>query len=158
MSLDHTALGCAGWKLRLSGLEVAIEQVRRNRQVVFAVRGDDIFAFPPGFDTVQLHEPLNTLFAHLDAVCTQFLPDSRPAVFAFAASMGCLDVDQQRFVADTLPERRWPDRTFATPMLKVSAGTDIQYFTLQCDRPLLFMSSNPGVLHANSRAKYTVAS
>ena len=68
-------------------LEVTIEQVRRNRQVVLAVRGNDIFALPTGFDAVQLHEALNPFFAHSYAIGTELFPDSRPAVFAFAARM-----------------------------------------------------------------------
>ena len=74
-------------RIRLHRLEVAIKQVRRNRQVMLAVRGDNKFTFPPRFDVVPLHEPLDTFFTYLDAVCPQLFPDSRPAGFAFAASM-----------------------------------------------------------------------
>lgn len=144
-------------RIRLHWLEVAIEQVRHNRQVMLVVRGGNKFTFPPRFDAVPLHEPLDTFFTYLDAVCPQLFPDSRPAVFAFAARMGCLDMNQQRFIAGALAGVRWRGSIFAALMLKISAGTDTQHFTLHGDRPLLLVTPNPGVLHADSRAKNAVA-
>jgi hypothetical protein len=76
-------------------LEDAVEQIRRNRQVMFAVGGHDEFALPSGFDAVFLHEPPNPFFPNQHAISLKLLPDSWPAVFAFAGQMRCLDVNQQ---------------------------------------------------------------
>jgi hypothetical protein len=43
-------------------LEVAIEQIPGDRHIVLSVSGNDIFAFPSGFDAVLPHKPLNTFF------------------------------------------------------------------------------------------------
>jgi len=55
---------------------------------------DDEFTLPSGFDAVLLHEPPNPFFPDTHATGTEFLPDSRPAVFAFAGGMRCLEENQ----------------------------------------------------------------
>ena len=47
VSCPDLVRGCRG--------EVALYQVRRNGQMVFAVRGDDKLALAPCTDAVQLH-------------------------------------------------------------------------------------------------------
>jgi hypothetical protein len=58
------------------------------------VGGHHIFALPTGFDTVQLHDPSSSFFANQHAISTQYLPDARLAILAFAVGMGSLDVNQ----------------------------------------------------------------
>ena len=48
----------------------------------------------PGFNTVQLHEPLDTVLADPRTLTKQLFPDTGPAVFAFAAGMGYFDAGQ----------------------------------------------------------------
>ena len=57
MSLVHTTLVASGWKLRLSkfgaiGKSCLLSVVTTNLR------------FPPGFDAVLLHEPLNPFFTY----------------------------------------------------------------------------------------------
>ena len=93
IDLDVGDVTCS-YRIGLCGLEVAVEQVRCDRQVVLAVGGDPKFTFLSGFDAVLFHKPLDMFFTHFHAIGTQFLPDSRPAVFAFACSVRGLDVNQ----------------------------------------------------------------
>jgi hypothetical protein len=51
-----------------------------------------------GFDAVQLHQFLDTVFPDPHALGHKFFPDPGPAVFAFAASVGCFDVCQHGFI------------------------------------------------------------
>ena len=89
----------------MSGSEVAIEQVRCNRQVVFAVRGHNVFAFASGSDAVIFHQSLYPALSRMHAVGKQGLPDAQPAIFASCDSMGSLDVNQQCFVTEALASR-----------------------------------------------------
>ena len=79
------------------------------------------------------------------------------AVFAFVGGMHCLDVNQQGGITEALARRNWMIRGFAPLTLEVAAGADVQHFALQRDRPTIFMPLNPGIPHADSRAKYAVA-
>ena len=82
------------------GLEVSIRKIGRNGQVVLAVSGDDIPALAPGFNAVQFHQFLDTVFPDPHALGHKFFLDPGPAVFAFTASVGCFDVCQHGFVAE----------------------------------------------------------
>jgi len=88
----------------LRGLEVAIQQIGCNGQVVLAVSGNDIPALASGFNAVQFHQFLDTVFSDAHALGHKFFPDPGPAVFAFTARVGCFDVRQHGFVAE-LPAR-----------------------------------------------------
>jgi hypothetical protein len=63
--------------------EVAVQQVRRDRQVMPAVGGHHPeTALAASANAVFLHQPLNPLFAHANAALDQLPPDSRPTVGA----------------------------------------------------------------------------
>ena len=78
--------GCRG--------EVALYQVRRNGQMVLAVRGDDKLALASGTDEVLLHQAAYPLFADPMSTRHQFLPHLGPAVFPFDFCMDGADVRQ----------------------------------------------------------------
>ncbi|SAK98745.1 hypothetical protein AWB75_07208 [Caballeronia catudaia] len=63
-----------------SGREVALQQVRRDRQVVVAVGGRPEAAFGLRLDAVQLHELLDAILADSNALGKQLLPHARPAI------------------------------------------------------------------------------
>lgn len=89
------------------GREVALQQVRGNRQIVFTVRGDDKLSFAPGLDAVALHQLSHSFLSHANVSGQQFLPHLGPTVFLFDLGVDRLDVNQQGFIADALV-RPWP--------------------------------------------------
>src|SRR5260370_27876796 len=137
------------------GREVSLQQVRCDRQAVVAVCRDLEPAFGLRLDAVQLHEPLDTILADTNALGHQLLPHARPAVLAFGFSMHCLDVHQQSVVADAWARSVSIDITRLPPV--VTAGADTQHLAGQGHRPLSAVKLDPGVLHADTFAKYAVA-
>jgi len=116
-----------------TGSEVALQQVRCNRQVVLAVGGDHKLPFAPGLDTVLLHRASHALLAHADTACHQFLPHLGPTVFLLDLGVNGPDVGQQGFVADALVGARLGGlaRAFASHVLKVAAGAHAQHLAGQ---------------------------
>lgn len=66
-------------------------------------------------------------------------------------------VNKQGNIAEALAGNHRTIRNSSSLMFKVTAGTDIEYFALSDSRPTAFVSFNSGVLHSDSRAKYSVA-
>ena len=85
----------------VTGLEVALRQVRTNGQVVFTGCGDNKRPFPLGFNAVLLHRASHALLAHADATCHQFLPHLCLAVFLLDLGVDSPNVGQQGFIADS---------------------------------------------------------
>src|SRR6202166_3459455 len=137
------------------GREVSLQQVRCDRQAVVAVCRDLEPAFGLRLDAVQLHEPLDTILADANALGQQLLPHARPAVLAFGFGVHGLDVHQQSVVADVSARSVSID----IPRLArvVTAGADTQHLAGQGHRPLSAVKLDPGVLHADTFAKYAVA-
>jgi len=119
----------------------ALQRVRRNRQVFFAVGGHDKLPLAPRPDAMALHALSHTILAHANATSQQFLSHPWPAVFLLHLNVDCLDIHQQRIVADALVDN-WFARlvgVFALPMFEVATGADRRYGARQSDRPLRFV-------------------
>ena len=104
--------------------EVALQQVRCNGQLVFAVRGDHKLFLASGLDAVLFHHASYALFAHSDATCHQFFAHLGPAVFLPDLGVDGPNMDQQGFVADALVGARlgWLLSAFAPHVLEEAAG------------------------------------
>ena len=80
--------------------EVAVQQVRRDRQVMPAVCScDPETSLAASTNAVFLHQPLDPLLARANAALDQFPPDSRPAISSVMFSIHGTDVRQQRRIA-----------------------------------------------------------
>ena len=80
--------------------EVAVQQVRRDRQIVPAVGGHHPEApLAAGTNAVLLHQPLHPLLAHANAALDQLPPDARPPVGAAMFRVHRADMRQQRRIA-----------------------------------------------------------
>src|SRR6202008_1479411 len=106
-------------------------------------------------DAMQLHEPLNPVLAHANALRKQLFPHARPAVLAFGFGMDGANVDQQRVVADA-SARPVRINVAGLPVV-ITAGTDAQRLAGHGNRPLPAMSFDPRVLHTDPFARYAVA-
>ncbi len=125
--------------------EVAIQKVRRNRQIVPAVGGCDTKApLAAGANAVLLHQPLHTLLAYANALSSKLPPDPRPAVNSTSLCRGRTDVRQQRLVAQMAAAGYLP----APRQVLVIAGyAYAEHAALHPDRPDPFMNLNKGILH-----------
>lgn len=103
--------------------EVSLQQIGRNRQVVFAVGGRDKLALSPGLDAVTVHEFSDSFFAYPNASCYQLFAHSWPTVFLLDFGVNGLDVNQQSFVADAFvrPRPTGLVRSLSSPVLEVNA-------------------------------------
>lgn len=100
--------------------EVSLQQIGRNRQVVFAIGRIDKLALSSCLDAVTVHEFSDSFFAYPNASCHQLFAHSWPTVFTFDLSMDGLDVNQQCFVADAFV-RPCPTglvRSLSSPVLR----------------------------------------
>src|ERR1039458_3224110 len=77
--------------------EVAIQKVRRNRQIMPAVGGGDAKA-PLAASPNPAPMPLHTLLTHADALSSQSAQDARPTVGSTIRCICCAYMHQQRFV------------------------------------------------------------
>ena len=74
--------------------EVALQQVRSNGQLVFAVGGDHELSRASGLDAVLLHDAPHALLADTDTAGHQFLPHLGPAVFLLDLDVDSPDMSQ----------------------------------------------------------------
>ena len=127
--------------------ELAVEQVGRNGQRMFAVGRDDKLSLAPRFDAVHLHGLLHPLPAHTKASAQQLFPHAGPAVLALDLGVNHTDVGQQIFIADSPAGLAGCSLCPAPLMLEVATGADLQNLATQRDRPDRFVPGDPGVLH-----------
>src|ERR1035437_5850223 len=79
--------------------EVAIQQVRHNRQAMSAVCGrDPETALAAGANAVLLHQLLYPLLAHANALSPQLPPDPRPAIGSAIRRIHGTNMHQQRLI------------------------------------------------------------
>src|ERR1035437_1594709 len=113
--------------------EVAIQEVRRNRQAVSAVRGrDPKTALAAGSNAVLWLQPLPPLLAHANALSPQLPPDPRPAVGSAIRRINGADMHQQRLITQMATLKNPPP---ATKVFMVPAPPPPQNSALHADRP-----------------------
>src|SRR5665811_2147267 len=135
--------------------EVAIQEVRSNRQAVSAVRGrDPETALAAGANAVLLHQPLHPLLAHANALSPQLPPDPRPAVGSAIRRIYGADMHQQRLITQMATLNNTPP---ANQVFMVTGHAHPQNSALHADRPHPPVTLNKGVLHFWPFAKYAVA-
>src|ERR1039458_7893137 len=135
--------------------EVAIQEVRSNRQTVSAVRGrDPETALAAGANAVLLHQPLHPLLAHANALSPQLPPDPRPAVGSAIRRINGADMHQQRLITQMATLHNIPS---ANQVFMVTGHAPPQNSTLHADGPHPPVTLNKGVLHFWPFAKYAVA-
>src|ERR1039458_8982443 len=135
--------------------EVAIQEVRSNRQTVSAVRGrDPETALAAGANAVLLHQPLHPLLAHANALSPQLPPDPRPAVGSAIRRINGADMHQQRLITQMATLHNIPS---ANQVFMVTGHAHPQNSTLHADGPHPPVTLNKGVLHFWPFAKYAVA-
>ena len=74
--------------------EVALEQVRSNEQLMFAVGGDNELSLALGLDAVLLHDAPHALLADTDTASHQFFPHLGPAVSLLNLDVSSPDMNQ----------------------------------------------------------------
>src|SRR5580698_9325072 len=136
-------------------MEVAIQQVGRNRQTMSTVRGRDpetaLAACPYA---MPLHQPLHPLFAYADAPVAQFLPNARPPVGSPILREYGADVNQHCLIAQVAAFENMPA---ASKVFMVARHAHPQHRALHADGPHPPIPFDKGVLHFRSFAKYAVA-
>src|SRR5664279_241240 len=135
--------------------ELAIEHIRRHRQVVPAVGGGN--AEPPlaaSLKAVLLHQPLHPQLANANALRPQLPPDARPSIRSAILRIDGADVNEQCFVAEmpALSNIHTP-----RPVFMVARDAHAQHPALHPDWPHPPVMLNKGVLHFWPFAKYAVA-
>src|ERR1019366_8696740 len=119
--------------------EVAIQQLRHNRQAMSAVRGRD---------------PETALAAGANALSPQLSPDPRPAVGSAIRRIHGADMHQQSLITQMATRNHTPP---ANPVFMVTGHAHPQNSALHTDRPHPPVTLNKGVLHFWPFAKYAVA-
>src|SRR5438046_1986974 len=135
--------------------EVAVQQVRRDRQVMPAVGGHHPEApLAASTNAVLLHQPLHPLLAHANAALDQLPPDARPTVGAAMFRVHRAEMRQQGRIAQ-VPAMRDPPTS--RPMLMKAGYAYPQHPALHTNRPEMPMTFDKGILHFWPFAKYAVA-
>src|SRR6185437_1267920 len=101
-----------------------------------------------------LHQALNTLLAHAHALGSQLPPDPRPAVRPPMLLIRGPNMHRQCFLA-LMPSFGDPQQP--GEMFVITRHTHLQHAALNANGPDLAMTSNKGVPHLCSFAKYAVA-
>src|ERR1035438_2761133 len=125
--------------------ELAIEHIRRDRQVVPAVGGSNAeSALAASLNAVLLHQPLHPQLAHANALRPQLPPDARPSIRSAILRIDGADVNQQCFVAEVpaLSNIHTPRQVFM-----IARDAHQQHPALHTDRPDQLVALNKGVLH-----------
>ena len=80
------------------------QQVRRDRQIMRAVRGGLETPLATGLQAQRLHHPVHPLLARTNAARGKLAPEPRPAIGTLHLGEDRLDVHRQRRIAEP-PDR-----------------------------------------------------
>src|ERR1017187_5998565 len=135
--------------------ELAIEHIRRDRQVVPAVGGGNAeSALAASLNAVLLHQPLHPQLANANALRPQLPPDARPSIRSAILHIDGADMHQQRPVTQVATPENVPA---ANQVFMVARYAHAHHPALRADRPHPPVMVNKGVLHFWPFAKYAVA-
>src|SRR5271169_6811760 len=135
--------------------ELAIQHIRRHRQVVPAVGGGNPESpLATSLNAVLLHQPLHPQLANPNALRPQLPPDARPSIGSAILRINGADMHQQRLVTQVATPQ---NVSAANQVFMVARYAHAQHPALHADWPHPPVTLNKGVLHFWPFAKYAVA-